>query len=212
MKKHIEKFHYLTLDMENFSHLQQAEMACKAGAKWIQYRTKNKRSTEAWIVEATQIANICDDWGATLIVCSNVDVVEKVDDAQGVHIEMADMSVEQAREILGDAKIIGGSAHTFEQIKAVYHSGADYVGVGPYKPTKTIMYSVDHLTLDDYRNIIERMKEEGIDLPVIAAGGIKPEHVDELMKTGIHGVAVCSAINLAENPEAVYKEIYKKLY
>ncbi|MNR37686.1 Thiamine-phosphate synthase [compost metagenome] len=74
------------------------------------------------------------------------------------------------------------------------------------------MYSVDHLTLDDYRNIIERMKEEGIDLPVIAAGGIKPEHVDELMKTGIHGVAVCSAINLAENPEAVYKEIYKKLY
>lgn len=175
-------------------------------------QNKNKRSTEAWIVEATQIANICDDWGATLIVCSNVDVVEKVDDAQGVHIEMADMSVEQAREILGDAKIIGGSAHTFEQIKAVYHSGADYVGVGPYKPTKTIMYSVDHLTLDDYRNIIERMKEEGIDLPVIAAGGIKPEHVDELMKTGIHGVAVCSAINLAENPEAVYKEIYKKLY
>ncbi|POY36926.1 thiamine phosphate synthase [Solitalea longa] len=212
MKKHIEKFHYLTLDMDNFSHAQQVEMACKAGAKWVQYRTKNKRSTEEWIAEATQLANICDDWGTTLIVCSNVEVVNTVEDAQGVHIEMADISVEEARELLGESKIIGGSAHTFEQIKAVYHSGADYVGLGPYQATTTIKYNVGHLTLDDYASIIERMKAEGIDLPVIAAGGIKPEHVEELMKTGIHGVAVCSAINQAENPEEVYKDIYKRIY
>ncbi|UKJ07600.1 thiamine phosphate synthase [Solitalea lacus] len=212
MKKHIEKFHYLTLDMDHFSHIQQVEMACQAGAKWIQYRTKNKRSTEEWIAEARQIANICDDWGTSLIVCSNVDVVEIVEDTQGIHIEMADISVAEAREILGDTKIIGGSAHNFEQVKAIYHSGADYVGLGPYKPTSTIKYNTDYLSLDDYRSIIEQMNEEGIDLPVIAAGGIKPEHVEDLMKTGIHGVAVCSAINQAEDPAEVYKEIYNKLY
>ncbi|SMO56155.1 thiamine phosphate synthase [Solitalea koreensis] len=212
MKKHIEKFHYLTLDMDNFSHVEQARMACEAGAKWIQYRTKNKRSQEEWLVEAMQVENICDEWGAALIICSNVDIAAKVNEAQGVHIEMADMSVEQAREFLGESKIIGGSSHTFEQIKAVYHSGADYVGLGPYKPTTTIKYSHDHLSLRDYESIIARMKEEGIDIPVIAAGGIGPEDVEALMATGVHGVAVCSAINRAENPSAVYKEIYRKLY
>jgi len=212
MKKHIEKFHYLTLDMDDFSHADQARMACEAGAKWIQYRTKNKRSQEQWMVEAMQIENICDEWGATLIICSNVDLVEKIEEVQGVHIEMSDMSVEDARNILGESKIVGGSAHTFEQVKAVYNSGADYVGLGPYKPTTTIQYYHDHLTLQDYETIIARMKEEGIDIPVIAAGGIKPEDIEDLMTTGVHGVAVCSAINRAENPSVVYKEIYRKLY
>ena len=212
MKKHIEKFHYLTLDMDNFSHADQARTACEAGAKWIQYRTKNKRSQEQWLVEAMQIENICDEWGATLIICSNVEIAAKVEESQGVHIEMADMSVQQAREILGESKIIGGSAHNIEQIRAVYNSGADYVGVGPYKATSTIQYFHQPLTLADYESIIKQLKEEGIDIPVIAAGGIGPDDIDDLMATGVHGIAVCSAINRAENPSVVYKEIYRKLY
>ncbi|HEY5327092.1 MAG TPA: thiamine phosphate synthase, partial [Mucilaginibacter sp.] len=70
MKKYISKFHYLTQDMPHRSHIEQVNIACEAGANWIQYRCLSKPDDEL-IVEINNIAAICDDWGATLILTNH---------------------------------------------------------------------------------------------------------------------------------------------
>jgi thiamine-phosphate pyrophosphorylase len=85
MKKYVSKFHYLTQDLPNRTHVEQAQTACEAGANWIQYRCMTK-SDEEMMAEINQIASICDDWGATLILANHYHLLDKVD-AQGVHIE-----------------------------------------------------------------------------------------------------------------------------
>ncbi|QEC51757.1 thiamine-phosphate diphosphorylase [Anseongella ginsenosidimutans] len=211
MKKYISRFHYLTQDVPGFSHLELATAACEAGAKWIQYRSKNKTDKTAWLEEAAGLEAICDDWGTTLIICSSVEICLELAEAQGVHLERGDMPVKEARRLLGDDKTIGGSAHTLEDILAAHDAGADYVGLGPHKPTQTIRHSNDFLGAADYLRIAEELQKRNVDIPVIAAGGIKIGDVDGLMKTGIAGVAVSSAVNLSENPGAAYREFYKKL-
>lgn len=211
MKKFISRFHYLTQDVPDFSHLELATAACQAGAKWIQYRSKNKPDKTAWLEEAAGLEAICDDWGTTLIICSAVEICMELGEAQGVHLERGDMPVKEARRLLGDDKTIGGSAHTLEEVLAAYDAGADYVGLGPHKPTQTIRHSNEFLSLADYRRIAEELQKRNVDIPVIAAGGIKIDDVDQLMQTGISGVAVSSAVNLSENPGAAYREFHRKL-
>src|SRR3546814_6243451 len=87
MKKYIAPFHYLTQDVPVFTHLELATAACEAGAKWIQYRSKNKADKSAWLEEAAGLEAICDDWGTTLIICSNVEICMELGEAQGVHLE-----------------------------------------------------------------------------------------------------------------------------
>lgn len=211
LKKYIDSFHYLTQDVPSFSHLELATLACEAGAKWIQYRSKNKGTKEDWLGEARQLEAICDDWGTTLIICSGVEICLELGEAQGVHLERGDMSVKEARKLLGPDKTIGGSAHTLEDVLAAYDAGADYVGLGPHKPTNTIRHSNEFLSCADYRRIADELRKRNVDIPLIAAGGIHPGDVEELMQTGISGVAVSSAINLSENPGAAYREFYRKL-
>src|SRR3712207_595275 len=87
LKKFISKLHYLTQDLENRSHVVQAQLACQAGCKWLQYRCFSKPD-DVLLEEIHQIAAVCDDWGATLIVTDHIHLLERAD-IQGVHIEDA---------------------------------------------------------------------------------------------------------------------------
>ncbi|RZL05480.1 MAG: thiamine phosphate synthase, partial [Pedobacter sp.] len=85
MKKFIEKLHFITHDIQQLSHIEQAQIACESGAKWIQYRCLTKSDDEL-LTDINVIAEICDDWGATLIVTDHVHLKGKAD-IQGFHIE-----------------------------------------------------------------------------------------------------------------------------
>src|ERR1700761_1084164 len=112
MKKYISKFHYLTQDLPNRSHVEQARIACEAGANWVQYRCMSKGDDEL-IAEINEIAAICDDWGSTLILTNHYHLLDKVD-AQGVHIEDFEADFNAIREIIGDDKTLGASATNIE--------------------------------------------------------------------------------------------------
>src|SRR5690606_12240723 len=146
------------------------------------------------------------------IICSGVEICMELGEAQGVHLERGDMPVREARRVLGDDKTIGGSAHTLEEVLAAYDAGADYVGLGPHKPTQTIRHSNQFLETTEYLRIAGELHKRNVDTPVIAAGGIHIEDVDKLLATGVFGMAVSSAVNLSENPGAAYREFYKKLH
>lgn len=207
MKKYISKFHYLTQDLPQRSHVEQAQIACEAGANWIQYRCMSKTDDEM-IAELHQIASICDDWGATLILANHYHLLDKVD-AQGVHIEDLDADLKTIREAITDEKTLGASATDLEGLFKVQNSGVvDYCGYGPFAHTSTRPNDKPLLSYKGYL----ALEREPIDIPVIAVGGILLKDVEPLLKTGIYGIAVSSTVNLSLDPAGMIKEIYRKIY
>ncbi len=133
-------------------------------------------------------------------------------DADGVHLGLSDMSVEEARLILGNTKIIGGTANTFEDVLQRTAENCDYIGLGPFQFTTTKQNLSPILGLEGYRTIIEKMKMKNINIPIYAIGGIVLENVESLMETGIHGIAVSSLITQNETPSQLINQLNEKLY
>lgn len=207
MKKYISKFHYLTQDLPNRSHVKQAEIACSAGANWLQYRCLTKGDDEL-VQEINQIAEICDEWGMTLIITNHYHLLDRVD-AQGVHIEDFDADFATIRQHIGDDKTLGASATNIQALLNVQATGiVDYCGYGPFAHTDTKPNNKPLLGYDGYR----QLEKLFIDIPVIAVGGIQLADVDNLLKTGIYGIAVSAAVNLAVDPGKMVKEFYRKMY
>ena len=210
MKKFISQFHYLTQDLPHRSHLEQVNLACEAGAKWIQYRCLSKTDDEM-LEELHPIASVCDDWGTTLIITNHFHLVALAD-IQGVHIEDMNADLTAIRNIIGDDKTLGASANTFEQIKNHIQNGADYIGCGPFGHTDTKPNQSAHWGVEGYQYMVEKLKAENLEIPLIVAGGVQLQNVTDLINTGIYGVAVSAAVNLSENPKESYKAIHHLLY
>jgi thiamine-phosphate pyrophosphorylase len=211
MRKYISKFHYLSQDLTQRKHIEQVEIACQAGANWIQYRCLSKND-EALIQEIHAIASICDDWGATLILTNHYHLLHQVD-AQGVHIEDMNADFMAIRHAISDEKTLGASANTIEDIQRIYASGVvDYIGCGPFAFTKTKVNDYPILGLSGYQEMVQKMQELEIDIPLIAVGGISLEDTEALVNTGIYGIAVSATVNLAENPGSMIKDFHKKIY
>ena len=207
MKKYISKFHYLTQDLPNRSHLEQVVMACEAGANWIQYRCLTKSDAEL-INELHHVAAVCDDWGVTLILTNHYHLLDKVD-AQGVHIEDMDADLSSIRSAIGDDKTLGASAtNIFRLIKIQKGGMADYCGFGPFAHTDTKPNDFPLLGFTGYREL----QKHDIEIPVIAVGCIRLADTELLLETGVYGIAVSSAINLSFDPAGMLKEFYRKIY
>ena len=117
------------------------------------------------------------------------------------------MPISEARQILGKNFIIGGTANTFEDVRMHAEAGADYIGCGPFRFTTTKKNLSPVLGLEGYTDIVSKMKAEGINLPIVAIGGITKEDIPSLMKTGITGIAISGSVLRAENPIEEMKEI-----
>ena len=202
----ISRFHYLTQDLPDISHQELAEIACKNGIRWIQLRVKNK-PFEDWLKIAKEVKQICNHFQTTLIINDHAEIAKAVD-ADGVHVGKNDVSVLVARNIVGESKIIGATANTLQDILAHQKNGVNYIGLGPYKFTKTKEKLNPILGLEGY-SIIQQSNNSSI--PIIAIGGIQLEDVQPLMNTGVHGVAVSSVINLADDKAKVISSFLELL-
>lgn len=209
MKKYIEKLHFITHDLDHLSHVAQTQLACESGAKWVQYRCLTK-SEEALLLDIHQIAEICDDWGATLIVTDHIQLKGKAD-IQGFHVENLHADFRELRAQLGEEVTLGGSAHTLENLLRLYHEGADYAGFGPFKHTLTKPNPFTLLGVEGYASAVKAMKALASEFPILAVGGIQIADVPQLMETGIFGIAVSAAINQAEDFRDAYDGFYKSL-
>jgi thiamine-phosphate pyrophosphorylase len=207
LKKYISKFHYLTQDLPNRSHVEQAQIACEAGANWIQYRCMSK-SDDEMLTEIHQIAGICDDWGATLILANHYHLLDKVD-AQGVHIEALDADLAAIRDAITDEKTLGASATNIDGLLKIQNIGVvDYCGYGPFAHTDTKLNDKPLLGYEGYR----ALERQPVEIPVVAVGGVQLKDVELLMQTGVYGIAVSSAVNLSLDPGGMVKEIYRRIY
>jgi thiamine-phosphate pyrophosphorylase len=209
MKKFVEKLQFITHDLETLTHIEQAQTACEAGSKWIQYRCLTKNDDEL-LQDIQVIADICDDWGATLIVTDHVHLNGKAD-IQGFHIEDMDADFISLRAQLGEAVTIGGSSNTLEGLLRLADEGVDYAGFGPFAVTTTKPNNAALLGLDGYATAMQVLKEKQIDLPVVAVGGVTLNDVDALLRTGVFGIAASAAINQAPDLAIAYRAFYEKV-
>lgn len=184
--------------------------ALDGGCKWIQLRFKNHFSDDAFtLAEAAKI--LCEEYLANFIINDNVYLAQQIA-ADGVHLGLTDMSITEARSILGDTKIIGATANTFEDIQNHIQNGCDYIGLGPFRFTTTKEKLSPILGLDGYKNILTEMKRKGLTTPVYAIGGIKMDDVPTLMETGIYGIAVSGLITQSEHKKKTIKLLKNDLY
>jgi thiamine-phosphate pyrophosphorylase len=189
--------YYLTQDLLHISHEQLAEDACKAGVSYLQLRMKNKTETERKSI-ALNVKEICQRYNVTFIINDYVELAKEIS-ADGVHLGRTDMSPAQAREILGEDKIIGGTANNWKDILRLTEQKVTYIGLGPFSFTHTKEKLSPILGIKGYAEILAQMSEKNIEIPLVAIGGIKLANILELKTLGIKGIAISSAINLAEN-------------
>lgn len=190
---------------EKYTYLDSVKIALDGGCKWVQLRIKDSTDAEVLPI-AVEAQKLCRDAGATFIIDDRVELVKQIG-ADGVHLGLGDMPITEARKILGEKFIIGGTANTFENVKAHYQASANYVGCGPFRFTTTKKKLSPVLGLEGYRSIVSKMKEQGIDIPIVAIGGITAEDIPQIMQTGVTGIALSGTVLRAEDPVAEMRRI-----
>lgn len=174
------------------SLLSQVEEVLKNGATFLQLREKNLSYNEL-VKEAVQIKEIAARYNVPFVINDNIYAAKEAG-ADGVHIGQDDASYIKAREVLGDGKIIGMTAHNLKEALAAQEAGADYIGTGAVFPTSTKHDTVP-LPLDSLKEITSNVQ-----IPVVAIGGINHKNILSLKGSGIDGAAVISAIFAQESP------------
>jgi thiamine-phosphate pyrophosphorylase len=206
------RLQFITHCTERYSYVDSARIALEGGCRWIQLRMKD--ADESLMEETALIVQkMCRDYGATFIIDDNVHLVKKIK-ADGVHLGKNDMPIIEAREILGDDFIIGGTVNCFEDILKNLSSTAlaqksmvNYFGCGPFRFTSTKKNLAPILGLEGYENIISNMKRNNINIPLVAIGGITKDDISDILKTGVDGIALSGSVLKAENPVEEMKSI-----
>ena len=187
--------------LENF--LEKVETACRSGVTIIQLREKNLTTNQYYHL-AKQVKEITDAYQVPLIIDDRLDVCLAVD-AAGLHIGDDELPVSVARKVLGPEKILGVTAKTLKRALEAETWGADYLGTGAIFPTTT-KENAPITLISTLKTICQTVA-----IPVVAIGGLTSENIDQLIGTGIAGVAVVRDLMQAEDIEAKTQAFLTKL-
>ena len=185
------------------SFLAKVETACRSGVTIVQLREKNL-TTNQYYQLAKQVKEITDAYQVPLIIDDRLDVCLAVD-AAGLHIGDDELPVSVARQVLGPEKILGVTAKTIKRALEAETSGADYLGTGAIFPTTT-KENAPITLISTLKTICQRVA-----IPVVAIGGLTSENIDQLVGTGIAGVAVVRDLMQAEDIESKTQAFLTKL-
>ena len=185
------------------SFLEKVETACRSGVTIVQLREKNL-TTNQYYQLAKQVKEITDAYQVPLIIDDRLDVCLAVD-AAGLHIGDDELPVSVARKVLGPDKILGVTAKTVKRALEAEEGGADYLGTGAIFPTTT-KENAPITLISTLKTICQRVA-----IPVVAIGGLTSENIDQLIGTGIAGVAVVRDLMQAEDIEAKTQAFLTKL-
>lgn len=200
---------FITHPSERYSIADEVKMVIEGGCRWVQLRLKNASDAEVKEI-AEEIIPLCQETETILVLDDRVELTMDLK-VHGVHLGKNDMPAADAREYLGAGAIIGVTANTAEDIIAYKKIDVDYVGLGPYRFTTTKEKLSPVLGLDGYRNIITEIRNAGVELPVVAIGGITLDDITDLMATGVNGIAMSGSIINAENPVEYTRQVIEKL-
>ena len=201
----ISPLHCLTWDASPLTHLAQIEQLLDAGANWIQLRQKKATEREK-LQTAIAAAKLCQKYKAVLIINDSPQICLE-SGANGVHLGLNDCPIPKARELLGKDAIIGGTANTQLQALQRVTENCDYIGLGPWRATKTKENLSEILGEAGIRRVIDL----NLKIPVIAIGGIALQDVGKILSLGVQGIAVSSGIVAAKDIKEAFSLYIKNL-
>ncbi|MDG4721370.1 MULTISPECIES: thiamine phosphate synthase [Thalassospira] len=194
---------YLVLDPDlcrTHSMVETAMAAIAGGATIVQLRDK-RAGTEGLIRIGRELMDTMAGTGVPLIVNDDIDAAIAIG-AHGLHVGQDDLPSAAARERLGRDKIIGLSIEDETVARKVDPAIVDYVGIGPVFATETKPGHKPAIGFDGLAHLVQIN-----DLPSVAIGGLKKEHVAPVFHAGSNGLAVVSAICGQPDPEAATRNI-----
>lgn len=190
----IPKLHYISQGTSPEEHLENITQACNSGAELVQLRLLNVTEDKLLKI-ATQARDITGNFHTRLVITDHYKIAREVK-ADGVHLENSEVCPLEVRRHAYTWQIIGGTANTLEDCKALLEKNIDYIGLGPFRVSQTKENLNPVLGLDAYRNILQELKT---DTAIFAVGGIRLEDVAAILKTGIDGIAVSKEISMDFN-------------
>jgi len=182
------------------SHEEIAKAAIRGGATAVQLRMKDE-SARAILDAARALAPLCRAAGVALIINDRIDVA-LIAGADGVHIGQDDLPAAEVRALMGPRALIGVSAATVEEAAAAERAGADYLGVGSIYGTATKPDAGEPIGLGRLAEI-----RRAVRLPLVGIGGIAPGNAAAVIRAGAHGVAVITAVTLADDMGAAVRRL-----
>lgn len=195
------KLYLVTDDQQDLATLEHVvEQGVAGGVTMVQVREKHG-DVRAFIERAQRVKAILSGTGVPLIINDRVDVALAVD-AYGLHLGQSDMPAEIARQLIGEDKILGLSIENEQQLKEAEHLPIDYIGLSAIFATPTKTNTKKHWGVEGLKSALETTK-----LPIVGIGGINESNIPELMATGVHGLALVSAICQADDPKAAAQHL-----
>ncbi len=190
----LPRLQFVTLDLPSLGHVEQAELACRGGVRWVQLRAKGLDAL-AWVELARAVQKICRTYQATFIVNDSVEVAAQVS-ADGVHLGAADASPLVARERLGAQALIGVTLNYPSDLQRLTLGAPNYVGVGPYRATSSKLAHAPVQTSNALKDLIQQSR-----LPAFVIGGVTSADFPAIQTLGAYGVALSAAIARAASPQ-----------
>lgn len=200
---------FITNDKSRISVADQIKGFIEGGGRWVQVRMDNASDEEVGKV-IEEVKPLCLEVQAFLLLHNRVELAKTLD-VGGVHLEKSSVLPSKARLELGPAAVIGVSANTIDEVKAVRSLDVDYLSIGPYKEGWLFDSSVPVLGLQGIEGVVGEMKRQEINIAHVAVGGIKKEDVVSLLRAGVNGIAVSDAIAYADDPKKETEEFLKIL-
>lgn len=170
------------------------------GITCVQLRMKKSPPATIYAT-GKDILNLLKKHDIPLLINDYVEIATALN-ADGVHIGQRDHSVLHAREILGNDKIIGLSIENEAQAHASRQLAVDYFGVGPIFTTSSKSDAAPAMGVEKLTHITALIKQ-----PIVAIGGINQTNINEVLTTGVAGIAVISAILSAAHPKTATKAL-----
>ena len=181
------------------THVEIAREAVAGGADVIQLRDKTMESASLYAA-ALEIAEICKG-KALFFVNDRLDIALAAG-ADGVHVGQSDLPADVVRKLVPKDFLIGVSVGSVEEAEKAVRDGADYVAVSPVFSTASKSDAGVGHGLDTARAICE-----AVSVPVVGIGGLNKENIAEVIKAGIDGIAVISAVVSQEDISASAAEL-----
>ena len=180
----------ITTDASALAHHEQVDILISRGARFIQIRTKLLDQRET-LLQVEKAHHYAEQSGVVLIINDFVEIA-RMTAISGVHLGSSDCSALDARKLLGEDAIIGSTIHNLNDAIQVSEEGvSNYVGLGPYRKSKT-KHDLDPILSE--KIILEIMKIlSGI--PVFMIGGIELRDCELVSHFDLAGIALCSALS-----------------
>lgn len=204
------KIQYISQGLSATEQFNNIHQVLDAGCSWIQLRFKNAEKGELTLL-AERIKPLCKSYSATFILNDHVELAKQLD-ADGVHLGLQDTDIDTARELLGEEKIIGGTANTLNDVLQRVEEGCNYIGLGPFRFTKTKEKLSPIIGINGYKDIVNELRTREIEIPIYAIGGIHTDDVAEIIACGVYGIAISGLLTQHPDKKKLIKFLKNTLY